>query len=115
MPIGESAVCVRAYGIDDTFRDATWFGRPAAEWFAARRIDPQAAGVDLQGDWQSRRCFRCSHPMSSTASGSNGRSPNVLQRIRVLRGGGLKRGGYPHNNSVSRSICSVCRLNGPST
>ncbi len=52
-PVGDNEFCVRAYGMDDPFRTATWFGRPAAEWFIARGI----TGADLNADWQTAPLF----------------------------------------------------------
>ena len=56
VPVGESDFCVRAYGYRDTFTgrlgDATalWLGRPAAEWFATRGLDPAAGGLAADTD-----------------------------------------------------------------
>ncbi len=63
VPVGESDLCVRAYGIEDAFSGMTgeagthWFGRPASNWFFARGIDHEAAGVGTQGDIQQARLF----------------------------------------------------------
>jgi galactokinase/mevalonate kinase-like predicted kinase len=47
VPLEDGQFCVRAYGIDDPFRGATWFGRPLAEWFTARGL-PVVNGADIQ-------------------------------------------------------------------
>lgn len=60
VPVGETEVCLRAYGFADSFSGALphaetqWFGRPAAQWFAARGIDPRHAG---EGDIQLAKLF----------------------------------------------------------
>jgi len=62
-PIDADSFCVRAYGIDDSFRGAlgdertTWLGRRAADWFAARGIDFESAGIDPQTDIQLAPLF----------------------------------------------------------
>ena len=59
VPIGESDLCIRPYGFNDTFRGKLadvlthWLGRPARDWFAARGFQPQDAGIDPQSDIQS--------------------------------------------------------------
>lgn len=56
VPIGESDVCVRAYGIDDSFSGtigdggATLCGRPLGEWLADRGIDQATVGIDPAAD-----------------------------------------------------------------
>ena len=63
VPVGESDFCVRAYGYRDTFTgrlgDATalWLGRPAAEWFATRGLDPAAGGLTADADLQQCAIF----------------------------------------------------------
>ncbi len=70
-------VCVRAYGIDDAFAGALgdpgtlWFGRPAADWLAARGIEAADAGLDLAGDIQFARLF--------PAMPADGLDPRVVQ------------------------------------
>lgn len=62
VPVDE-ALCIRAYGIDDTFSGAigapstAWFGRPAAEWFAVRDINAARAGIDPGADIQRAPIF----------------------------------------------------------
>lgn len=63
VPIGESDLCIRPYGFNDTFRgkladvSTHWLGRPARDWFAARGFQPQDAGIDPQSDIQSCPLF----------------------------------------------------------
>jgi hypothetical protein len=63
VPIGESDWCIRAYGMDDPFSgpvgdDATlWWGRPAPQWFAARGIGWEEAGLDPACDIQQAGIF----------------------------------------------------------
>jgi galactokinase/mevalonate kinase-like predicted kinase len=67
-PIGETGICVRPYGIDDSFKgalnspDTLWLGAPVAEWFAARGIDFAQAGLDPQADIQQSAIFPCLPP-----------------------------------------------------
>jgi galactokinase/mevalonate kinase-like predicted kinase len=62
-PVGQEAYCVRAYGIDDTFRGpladpkTRWLGAPAASWFAARGIRWAEAGLDPQTDLHQAALF----------------------------------------------------------
>lgn len=52
VPIGDEAYAVRPYGFNDKMRGlltdpaTEWMGRPAADWFAARGLEPEA--VDIQ-------------------------------------------------------------------
>jgi galactokinase/mevalonate kinase-like predicted kinase len=63
VPVGAQEFCVRCYGIDDAFRgaigDATtkWFDRPAPNWFFARGVSREAAGIDGRCDIQSAALF----------------------------------------------------------
>jgi len=63
VPIGKDQICVRAYGFNDAFQgplgDAStrWFGRPPADWFAARGIRPEDGALDPQADLQSCALF----------------------------------------------------------
>lgn len=56
VPLGLANLCVRAYGIDDSFSgvlggEATqWFGRPVAEWFSLRGLTLAAAGLAPETD-----------------------------------------------------------------
>jgi hypothetical protein len=51
VPVGERGWCVRFYGLDDTFDgvlkapSTSWLSCPAADWFTARQICPEAAGI----------------------------------------------------------------------
>lgn len=51
VPVAGGGLGVRMYGLDDTFRgpvdaaDTLWLGRPARDWWAARGLDPAAAGL----------------------------------------------------------------------
>jgi len=63
VPVGEAEFCIRPYGFRDTFSgrfgDATtrWLGRPAAEWLAARGLQPADCGVSPDQDVQNCRLF----------------------------------------------------------
>lgn len=48
VPVGATAVAVRAYGMDDPFRAPIWFGQPVTDWFAARGIPLPETIADLQ-------------------------------------------------------------------
>ena len=56
VPVEENGFCVRFYGVDDKFRGALndpatrWLGRPAADWFHARKMAPSEAGLDPMSD-----------------------------------------------------------------
>ena len=62
-PIGTDGFAFRPYGIDDTFRGAVgeatthWMGRPATQWFAARHIPLDEAGVAPATDIQEAGLF----------------------------------------------------------
>jgi galactokinase/mevalonate kinase-like predicted kinase len=62
-PVGEDRLGVRAYGIQDAFRgalgdpDTLWFDRPAAQWFIARGLDREAAGIHPKMDIQTAPLF----------------------------------------------------------
>jgi galactokinase/mevalonate kinase-like predicted kinase len=63
VPVGPRDWCVRVYGLDDPFRgeigDAAtrWMGRPVREWFAARGIDAESAGLMPTTDIQDAPLF----------------------------------------------------------
>ena len=63
VPVGAEAQAVRAYGIGDVFRGRTgdaathWFGRPAADWFAARGLTLAQAGLEGTQDIQQAQLF----------------------------------------------------------
>ena len=63
VPVGEKDFAVRAYGIGDVFRGrvgdkaTSWFGRPAADWFAARGLTLAQAGLDAVQDIQGAKLF----------------------------------------------------------
>ncbi len=67
-PVGESAWCVRPYGLDDTFRggldapETRYLGRPAWEWFASRGLTPQAAKIRSSCDLQEAALFPVLEP-----------------------------------------------------
>lgn len=58
VPVGETDLCIRAYGFRDLFSGqladpaTLWLGRPAAEWFAARKLVPAECGIDPSADIQ---------------------------------------------------------------
>lgn len=62
-PVGGSEWCVRVYGFDDPFKGpvddpaTSFLGRPAAEWFARRGLDPAASGIAPGADIQTARLF----------------------------------------------------------
>lgn len=64
-PVDADKLCVRFYGIDDTFvgklgaGDTLWMGRPASEWFAARGLTWERAGLDTECDIQLAALFPC--------------------------------------------------------
>jgi galactokinase/mevalonate kinase-like predicted kinase len=53
--------CVRPYGLDDSFAgpvgEASWMGRPARQWFAARGLTLEQCGIDPQEDIQESSLF----------------------------------------------------------
>ena len=63
VPIGAGDVCVRCYGMNDLFSgavgDATtrWLERPAPNWFFARGISREAAGIEARCDIQRAALF----------------------------------------------------------
>ena len=63
VPIGDSALCLRAYGIDDRFAGpigapgTTWLGRPAVQWFEERGLSLLDAGIDPDCDIQQCALF----------------------------------------------------------
>jgi galactokinase/mevalonate kinase-like predicted kinase len=63
VPVGTSGYCLRVYGINDWFKGSLnepttlWLGRPVADWFQARGINPQAAGLQLTADLQAAPLF----------------------------------------------------------
>jgi len=63
VPIGDRAICVRSYGIDDDFRGALgggatrWQGRPVREWFDRRGLTLAAADLDATTDLHEARLF----------------------------------------------------------
>jgi galactokinase/mevalonate kinase-like predicted kinase len=73
VPVGDSQICVRFYGFDDTFsgtigasgigKAATWMSRPASEWFERRNVPLPQADVDIQDSklfprWEWAECDR---------------------------------------------------------
>lgn len=62
-PVGENDFCVRAYGLRDSFSgnigdaETNWFGRPAAQWFAARGLTPTECGLLPETDIQLSALF----------------------------------------------------------
>ena len=60
VPVGENDFAVRVYGFRDQFSGALggekthWLGRPAGDWFAARGLSLDAAGLAAETDIQ--RC-----------------------------------------------------------
>lgn len=72
VPIGESALCLRPYGIDDSFSGApnaastTWLGRPVAEWFSRRGLTLAQAGLEGVHDLQRGPLFPVFAPAELT-------------------------------------------------
>ncbi len=70
VPVGDDALAVRAYGIDDRFAGSLltpgthWLGQPAGDWFARRGLDPEACGIPAGLDWQQAPLF----PVESLAT-----------------------------------------------
>lgn len=68
VPVGDTAVAMRAYGVDDPFRGALgdpamqWFHRPARDWFAQRGIKLTDAGLAPGADIQEARLFPVLEP-----------------------------------------------------
>lgn len=62
-PIGEREFCIRPYGIGDSFsgevgdKSTLWFGRPVVDWFKARGISFEDAGIKPDTDIQSAGLF----------------------------------------------------------
>ena len=56
VPVGEDEFCVRFYGLHDSFAgpcgdpSTRWLDRPAPNWFFARGISREAAGLDATQD-----------------------------------------------------------------
>lgn len=63
VPLGDTEFAVRFYGFDDGFRgplrapQTLWMEQPAADWFAARGISFEDAGLDPDEDLQTARLF----------------------------------------------------------
>jgi len=62
VSVGGRSYAIRAYGIDDLFEGrlgegATWFCRPALNWFKARNISLEDAGLDGRLDIQDSKIF----------------------------------------------------------
>ena len=63
VPVGNESWAVRSHGMDDRFAgpwdasETLWFGRPAADWFQARGIDPAEAGLTPGTDLQRAPLF----------------------------------------------------------
>jgi len=63
VPVGENDCCVRACGINDAFcgrvgdPDTLWFDQPVSQWFIARGLDREAAGLDAKMDIQASPLF----------------------------------------------------------
>ncbi|MCT4590647.1 MAG: bifunctional fucokinase/fucose-1-phosphate guanylyltransferase [Carboxylicivirga sp.] len=62
VPVGENQLCIRPYGLDDTFRGALsdihtmWQGKPVVDWFANRGLD--IAGLEMNDvDLQAASIF----------------------------------------------------------
>jgi galactokinase/mevalonate kinase-like predicted kinase len=68
VPVGQTAFGVRPYGINDAFSGAVgdpatrWFDRPAQNWFFARGVEFQAAGIDASQDLQDAPLFPVLEP-----------------------------------------------------
>jgi galactokinase/mevalonate kinase-like predicted kinase len=63
IPIGDSAFCIRPYGMNDLFSGPAsdpgtrWLGRPAPNWFFGRSISREENGIDTTTDIQSAPIF----------------------------------------------------------
>ena len=63
VPVNQSDVCARVYGIDDSFNGragderTTWLHRPLGGWFTDRGIEMRAAGIGLEMDIQQAPLF----------------------------------------------------------
>lgn len=63
VPIEETDFCVRAYGFGDPFAgsvtgpETLWFGRPAADWFGRRGLDPASALPEPESEIQAAPIF----------------------------------------------------------
>lgn len=89
VPVGVSGWVVRPYGFDDSFSgklaEARWMERPALEWFTARDIDPEGAGIDLNLDIQESPLFaEIAQPDSAWVSWLTAVEPDNLPTFREL-------------------------------
>lgn len=63
VPVDSQGYCARTYGIDDQFKGALdesstlWLGRPVVDWFKARGLNLEAAGLCSNTDIQAARLF----------------------------------------------------------
>jgi len=61
VPVGDSSHVIRHYGFDDPFSGpvsrAAWMGRPAADWFRARGLTLEQAGISCETDIQEAPLF----------------------------------------------------------
>ncbi|MBN2812592.1 MAG: bifunctional fucokinase/L-fucose-1-P-guanylyltransferase, partial [Bacteroidales bacterium] len=63
IPVGESAFCLRPYGMDDRFtgrltaEDTCWMGMPVMKWFRRRKISLSDAGFSGKTDIQEAQLF----------------------------------------------------------
>jgi galactokinase/mevalonate kinase-like predicted kinase len=63
VPVGETGVCFRPYGIDDAFRGALgeestiWQGAPVTQWLEKRNLTLQGAGLNPDTDLQQAQLF----------------------------------------------------------
>jgi galactokinase/mevalonate kinase-like predicted kinase len=70
VPVGETDFCLRAYGFDDSFSGklgeagTKWFGRPIAEWFAARSLELSQGGLTAEQDIQQAALFPVLQPQA---------------------------------------------------
>jgi galactokinase/mevalonate kinase-like predicted kinase len=68
VPVGETAFCVRFYGINDAFRGPVgdagtkWLDRPAPNWFWGRGISLEQAGIASPTDIQDAPLFPVLEP-----------------------------------------------------
>jgi galactokinase/mevalonate kinase-like predicted kinase len=63
VPVDEKDFCIRAYGFSDSFSgklsdpSICWHGRPIRDWFTARRLKPEDAGLEPEVDIQNAQLF----------------------------------------------------------
>lgn len=72
VPVGDREVCLRTYGFRDRFSGrlgeapTQWLGRPIAQWFATRGLNPPPAGLPADLDIQLAPLFPALPPEEIT-------------------------------------------------